>query len=101
MSKTMYLSVGTAKPSSENSLYTKGKNQPLLVFAQASSVNEAISLAREHLESTGWEEVLMDKTDPIDAEAIKTAQPEIQSAYQAALKDGSHGMALQSIKGGQ
>ncbi|PCJ14981.1 MAG: hypothetical protein COB04_13930 [Gammaproteobacteria bacterium] len=99
MNKTMYLSVGTAKPNSDNSLYTKGKNQPLLVFAQANSVNEAIGLSREHLESTGWEEVLMDKTDPVDAEAIKSAEPEVQNAYQSALKDGSHGMALQTLKG--
>ena len=101
MTKTMYLSVGTAKPSGENSVYTEGKNHALLVFAQANSLNEALGLSREHLESTGWQEVLIDKTDPIDAEAIKSAQPEIQSAYQSALKDGSHGMVLQTVQGNQ
>ncbi|PCI48483.1 MAG: hypothetical protein COB51_04905 [Moraxellaceae bacterium] len=97
----MYLSVGTAKPTSENSVYTEGKMHPMLVFAQASSVNEALGVSREHLESTGWQEVLIDKTDRIDAEAIKAAQPEVQSAYQSALKDGSHGMVLQTVQGNQ
>ena len=101
MTKAMYLSVGTAKPSSENSVYTEGKNHPLLVFAQANSEKEALGLSREHLESTGWQEVLIDKTDLVDAEAIKAAQPEIQSAYQSALKDGSHGMVLQTVQGNQ
>lgn len=101
MKKTMYLSVGTAKPDGDNSLFTPDKAHPLLVFALGATLGEAAVLSREHLESTGWQDVLLDKTNPVDVDAIKAAQPEVQAAYEKALKEGSHGMALHTIKGSQ
>jgi len=94
MKSMMYLCLARAKPTKASSLYTQGKNYPLLVFALSPSVKTATALAVEHLESTGWMEVEVDKVDPVDVNAIKNAQPEVVSAYEIALKDGSHGMAL-------
>lgn len=86
----MYLSIGTAK--------SKGTEQnqeyPILVFSLADTDANAKTLAVEHMQSTGWENVTIDKTDPVELEAIKKAQPEISDAYKLALNAGSHGMVI-------
>lgn len=94
MKDPMYLCVGTAKPSKKNTQYAFEKNHALLVFVKANSIESGTALATEHLEATEWMEVVIDKCDLINPEAINNAQPEILNAYKLALKDGSHGMVI-------
>ncbi len=94
MTETMYLCLGTARPSEKNTQYVAGKNYPVLVFALGSTVENAEALAVDHLKSTEWLNVVIDKAKPIDIEALNTAQPEVVNAYKLALKDGSHGMVF-------
>ena len=94
MKKIMYLGLGTAMPSDKNLDYIQEVNYAVLVFVTANSFEDANKRATEHLESTGWENVVMDKMNPVDGSAISEAQPEVKAAYELAVKDGSHAMIL-------
>jgi hypothetical protein len=92
--KIMYLGLGTASPSDKNIEYIPGVTYALLIFTLADDFENAKALAIEHMESTGWENVIIDKLNPVNGDAIKKAQPEVQTAYDLAVKDGSHAMVL-------
>jgi len=92
--KIMYLGLGTATPGDRNIEYIPGVNYALLIFTLADDFENAKSLAIEHMEATGWENVIIDKLNPVNGDAIKKAQPEVQAAYDLAFKDGSHAMVL-------
>ena len=94
MKDLMYLGLGTAKPSDKNIDYIKGVDHAVLIFTLAADFEKANKVAVEHLESTGWQEVVIDKMNPVDVAAIQEAQPEVKAAYELALKDGSHAMVL-------
>ena len=95
--ETVFLGVGTAKPTKKNTEYVPDKNHAVLVFSLARSVDKAMILAKEHFESTGWEDVLIDKMNPVDIDALNKAQPEVINAYELAVKEGSHGMVLNQV----
>jgi hypothetical protein len=94
MKDIMYLGLGTAIPTDKNIDYIQGVNHAILIFSLAADFEKANKVAAEHLSSTGWQEVIIDKMNPVDVAAIQEAQPEVQAAYELALKDGSHAMVL-------
>lgn len=94
MANNMYLSLGTAMPGADNTQFHSGKTYPVLVFALSDNEKNAEALAIEHMQTTGWSDVRLDKTDPVDVNAIRTAQAEILNAYKTALDIGSHGMVI-------
>jgi len=70
----MYLGLGTAIPSDKNIDYIQGVNHALLIFTLAADFEKANALAVEHLNATGWQEVIIDKMNPVDINAIQDAQ---------------------------
>ena len=94
LKEVMYLGLSTATPSDKNIDYIQGVNHAILIFSLAENFDKANALAIEHLETTGWEKIVIDKLNPVDVKAIEDAQPEVKDAYQLALKDGSHAMVL-------
>lgn len=94
LKKIMYLGLGTAIPSDRNIDYIPGVNYAVLIFTLAEDFDKAKALAIDHMESTGWENIVMDKLNPVDVNAIEQAQAEVKEAYAMAEKDGSHAMVL-------
>lgn len=92
--KIMYLALGTAIPSDRNIDYIPGVNYAVLIFVFAENFDKAKALAIEHMQSTAWENIIIDKLNPVDSNAIKQAQAEVQAAYALAERDGSHAMVL-------
>lgn len=96
--KIMYLGLGTAAPNEKNTNYKLGINYAVLIFAQAESFDDANDVAKDHMESTGWQEVVIDKMNPVDVNSLAKAPDEVMNAYEFALADGSHGMVLEAPK---
>ncbi len=94
----MYLGVGTSKPSEKNKEYKQGVDHAFLIFVLAPDLDDAKALAVNHLESTAWMDVQIDKMDPVNVEALKQAQPQVMDAYNLALEAGSHAMILEAPK---
>lgn len=92
--KIMYLALGTAIPSDRNIDYIPGVTYAVLIFALAEDFDSAKTLAIDHMQSTAWENIMIDKLNPVDSTAIEKAQAEVKAAYALAEKDGSHAMVL-------
>jgi len=94
----MFLGLGTATPEEKNINFTQGLRYAVLVFVFEKTQEQANKIAKEHLEGTGWKDVLIDKINVVDGEAIQQAQPDVIKAYEIALRDGSHAMVLEQPK---
>jgi hypothetical protein len=94
MKAIMYLGLVTAIPSKNNKDFKQGSAHAILVFVKAENFERANALAEKHLKETGWQDVVIDKMNPVDNKAVQQAQPELQEAYSLAERDGSHAMVL-------
>jgi|GEM_PF-5137999 len=94
----MYLGIGTAIAKKDNVHYRPEVNYALLVFVQEKDFDSATKLAKQHLDATGWQNIMIDKLNPVDVNALSQAPPEVMTAYEIALVDGSHAMILEAVK---
>ena len=93
MSSSTFILQATARSSGATG-YSPGEKHIALVFVHASSAEDADQAAIEHLESTGWSQVTLERRGEVDPEGLN-GEPDLVNAYERCLVAGSAGIIFE------